>query len=72
MAGGIDRTTDFMPDCVIVFCVRDRGQTTTNSPDDDQSELCFASDASGTNHSQTNASETNHSQASAGHGIEWR
>ena len=44
----INCATDFMPDCVIVFCVRDHGPSDINSPDDDQSELCFAPSASPT------------------------
>ena len=37
----INRATDFKPDCVIVFCVRDQGRETINSPDSDQTELLF-------------------------------
>ena len=58
--GVINRTTDFRPECLIVFCVRDHRPSNIISPDTDQRSLF------------SERFTDCHSQASARHGIEWR
>ena len=57
-SSGDQHARDFMPGCVIVFWFPGHGPSDVISPDNDQPELCFASNASGTNHSRTSASPT--------------